>query len=211
MRPRQVDDNVVPLDFSINRENGPAVSLNRAKRWNLMWWAAQQPVGRSWSGVACCLVGWCRFLLRRCTGLKSPSRGYLSGVVPALPSQLSRSCLVGYLVDRSIDANGVIDRIDQGRDRLCAANIRHMLAMWVDIATAAPQAIERPAILGLRCCIEVGQREPQPHRLPDPAICASLLNDQKGLPDQIVAGKGWSTHEVTRTQREQTCKGHQTN
>lgn len=86
-----------------------------------------------------------------------------------------------------------------------------MLAMWVDIATAAPQAIERPAILGLRSRIEIGQGEPQAHGLAHPAIRTGLLNDQKGLSDQIVAGKGWSTHEVTRTQREQTCKGHQTN
>lgn len=204
MRPRQVDDNVVPLDFSINRETAlPSRSIER-KKWNLMWWAARRPVGRSWSGVACCLVGWCRFLLRRCTGLKSPSRGYLSGVFPAPSPQLISPALIRHVVHRAVHPDRIIDAINQGRDSLFVADIRHMLAMWMDIATAAPQAIERPAILRLPHGEQVGERKPQAHRLPDPAICASLLNDQKGLSDQIVARE--SGHIQTSTKQERLGK-----
>ena len=126
-----------------------------------------------------------------------------SGVFPTPSPKVFSPCLVGYLVDRSIDSDRVIDRIDQGRDRLGAANIRHMLAMWMDIATAAPQAVKRPAILSTGHREQICEGKPQPHRLPDPAIRTGFLNDQKGLPDQIVAGKGTglSTHEVTRTKR----------
>lgn len=131
-----------------------------------------------------------------------------SGVFPTPSPKVFSPCLVGYLVDRSIDSDRVIDRvidrIDQGRDRLGAANIRHMFAVRVDIATAAPKPIERPAILGLADRIEIGEREPQTHGLVHPAIRTGLLNDQKGLSDQIVARE--SGHIQTSTKQERLGK-----